>query len=95
MTTIRDESRLLPAYRPAAFFGPTVTNGALRTWLDLLLVRSLSRMTHLRSGGCIAAVETVSISAAGEEPSGCIAAVETVSISAAGEEPSGCIADLR
>ena len=26
--------------RQAAFFGPTVANGALRTWLDLLLVPS-------------------------------------------------------
>jgi hypothetical protein len=28
-----------------------------------------SRMTHLGSGGCIAAIETMSILAAGEEPS--------------------------
>ena len=29
----------------------------------------MSKLTHIRSGGCIAAVETMSILAAGEEPS--------------------------
>ena len=30
--------------RQAAFFGPTVANGALRTWLDLQLARAQSRV---------------------------------------------------
>jgi hypothetical protein len=32
-------------------------------------IANRSKVTHLRSGGCIAAVETMSILAAGEEPS--------------------------
>jgi hypothetical protein len=32
-------------------------------------IAEVKRVTHLRSGGCIAAVETMSILAAGEEPS--------------------------
>ena len=32
--------------RQAAFFGPTVANGALRTLLDLQLAPAQSRLTH-------------------------------------------------
>ena len=32
--------------RQAAFFGPTVANGALRTWLDLAVCPARSPMTH-------------------------------------------------
>jgi hypothetical protein len=34
---LRCMSLLLGPERQAAFFGPTVANGALRTWLDLQL----------------------------------------------------------
>jgi hypothetical protein len=36
-----------------------------RRWADIV---DLALLTHLRSGGCIAAVEAMSILAAGEEP---------------------------
>jgi hypothetical protein len=36
---------LIGPSRQAAFFGPTVANGALRTWLDLQLCPAQSRLT--------------------------------------------------
>ena len=56
--------------RQAAFFGPTVANEALRTWLDLQLAPTLSRMTHLCHGRYDAAIQLrrmLQFSAKGEE----------------------------
>ena len=41
---------LIGPSRQAAFFGPTVANGALRTLLDLQLGPTRSRMTPSRHG---------------------------------------------
>ena len=55
--------------RQAAFFGPTVANGGIADMAGPAACPAQSLMTHCGSGGCIAAVETMSILAAGEEPS--------------------------